>query len=60
MKTRTTLYADEGMILTDGEHFGKIVHLEIGADVSAWHEITDDEYESIVAKQEEQDYIELM
>lgn len=52
MKKRTTLYADEGMILTDGEHFGKIVHLEIGADASKWHEITMEEYESILAEQE--------
>ena len=47
MKQRTTLYADEGMILTDGEHFGRIVHLEVGADASAWHEITAKEYEEI-------------
>mgnify|MGYP003294775455 CR=1 FL=1 len=47
MKTRTTLYADENMILTDGEHFGKIVHLEIGADASVWHEITMEEYAAL-------------
>lgn len=52
MKSRITLYADDGMILTDGEHFGKIVHLEIGADVSAWHEITTEEYTNILAEQE--------
>lgn len=48
MKARTTLYAEEGMMLTDGEHFGKIAHLEIGADASAWHEITDEEYEAAI------------
>ena len=47
MKQRITLYADEGMILTDGEHFGKIVHLEVGADASVWQEITEKEYEEI-------------
>ena len=52
MKTRTTLYAEDGMMLTDGEHFGKIVHLEIGADASKWHEITKEEYERILAEQE--------
>lgn len=52
MKARTTLYADEGMMLTNGEHFGKIVHLEIGADASAWHEITQEEYEAIEAAAE--------
>lgn len=50
MKQRTTLYADEGMMLTDGEHFGKIVHLEIGADASKWREITKEEYDSILAE----------
>lgn len=53
MKARTTLYADEGMMLTNGEHFGKIVHLEIGADASAWHEITQEEYEAIEAEIED-------
>jgi len=48
MKSRITLYADDGMILTNGEHFGKIVHLEVGADASAWHEITREEYEELL------------
>ncbi|MBO5305816.1 MAG: hypothetical protein J6B12_03530 [Clostridia bacterium] len=47
MKTRMTLYADEGMILTDGEHFGTIIHLEVGADASKYHEITREEYEEL-------------
>lgn len=54
MKARTTLYADGGMILTDGENFGRIVHLEIGADASKWHEITNEEYERILAEQEQE------
>jgi hypothetical protein len=53
MKARTTLYADEGMILTDGEHFGKIVHLEIGADASKWYEITEARYEELMKAEEE-------
>jgi len=53
MKSRITLYADDGMILTNGEHFGKIVHLEVGADANAWHEITREEYEKLLAEQEE-------
>lgn len=53
MKARTTLYADEGMILTDGEHFGRIIHLAVGADASAWHEITAEEYEVIMKEREE-------
>jgi hypothetical protein len=54
MKTRTTLYAEEGMILTDGDNFGRIVHLAVGADASKWHEITEEEYEEILARQQEQ------
>ncbi len=50
MKTRTTLYADEGMILTDGEHFGTVIHLAVNADALAWHEITREEYEEILSR----------
>ena len=53
MKTRTTLYADEGMILTDGENFGRIVHLAVDADASKWHEIPQKEYERILKEREE-------
>ena len=49
MKARTTLYAEDGMMLTDGENFGRIVHLAVGADPKAWYEITEEEYEQIIA-----------
>ena len=39
MKTRITLYAEEGMVLTDGEHYGSVVTLAVDADASAWREI---------------------
>lgn len=52
MKTKITLIADEGMILTDGEHFGKTVYLPSGKDGSAWHEITEEEYSAIMAEKE--------
>lgn len=58
MKTRTTLYADEGMILTDGEHFGKIVHLEVGADAKAWYEITQKRYEELLKAKENAEQME--
>lgn len=45
MKTRTVLHADEGMILTDGTHYGRIVYLAPDDDGSAWHEIPKTEYE---------------
>ena len=50
MKARTTLYAEEGMILTNGEHFGRVVHLAEGANASAWYEITEKEYEERQAR----------
>ena len=53
MKKRTTLYADENMMLTDGEHFGNIIHLEIGADAERYYEITLEEYERITKEREE-------
>lgn len=52
MKQRTTLYAEEGMILTDGEHFGTIIHLAVDSDAENWHEITLDEYNKIIIKEE--------
>lgn len=53
MKTRTTLYAENGMVLTDGENFGRIVHLAVDADAEKWHEITEAEYEAIRKAEEE-------
>lgn len=55
MKTETIkqviLTADEGMYLTNGETYGKTVVLPESADVSAWHEITETEYEAIFEEQ---------
>lgn len=52
MKQRTTLYAEDGMVLTDGENYGRIVHLSVDADASRWYEITEAEYEQIIAETE--------
>ena len=43
MKTRITLYAEEGMLLTDGEICGKVIHLALGEDASAFYEIPEAE-----------------
>jgi hypothetical protein len=40
------LTADEGMILTDGEHFAKAVLLSFDADESMWREIPATEEEN--------------
>lgn len=53
MKQRITLYAEEGMILTDGEHFGTIIHLALGADAESYREITMADYERTIREREE-------
>ena len=49
--TRIKLTASEGMMLTDGENYGKEVFLAVDGDQSAWREITEAEYEKIVEEQ---------
>ncbi len=51
--TRIKMTASEGMVLTDGEHYGKEVFLAEGADSDAWREITLEEYDKILIKQQE-------
>ncbi len=50
--TRIKLTASEGMVLTDGEHYGKEVFLAVDADKSSWHEITEAEYEAKMTEKE--------
>jgi hypothetical protein len=45
MKTKITLIADEGKILTDGKMFGRIVYLGAGADPADYYEIDEAAYE---------------
>ena len=42
------LIANEGMILTNGEAFGRVVFLGTGDSAENWHEITEAEYEVLV------------
>ena len=44
--TRINLTASEGMMLTDGENYGREVFLAEDADQSLWYEITQEEYEA--------------
>lgn len=53
MKQRITLYAEDGMILTDGESYGTVIHLALDSDAEKWHEITREEYEKTLREQEE-------
>lgn len=40
---RKVLKASEGMMLTDGVNFGRIVYLADDADASAWREVSEKE-----------------
>ena len=46
------LTASEGMVLTNGEVYGKEIYLGVNDSADNWHEITDAEYEKIVAEQD--------
>ncbi len=47
------LTAADGMILTNGDAYGKEVFLGKDDDVSNWREITEAEYEAIMAAEAE-------
>jgi hypothetical protein len=44
---KTTIEADEGMILTNGTAFGVIVYLGNNDSIDNWHEITEEEAERL-------------
>ena len=44
---------DEGMVLTNGETFSKEVYLGTNDKAENWHEITEEEYQELLRKQEE-------
>ena len=48
MKSMTTLYADEGMILTDGENYGTTMQLAEGRTGDDIREISMEEYNNIL------------
>lgn len=52
MRKMTTLYADEGMVLTDGRNYGTTISLAEGESGEKYKEITKEEYNQIIAESE--------
>ena len=46
-KSRKVLYAEDGMVLTNGKIFGTVIYLAEGVDESDFREITRKEYEKL-------------
>ena len=53
MKTTTVLYADNGMVLTNGEIYGTTIFLAVGDKIENYYEITKEEYDRIVEENNE-------
>lgn len=47
MRSRTVLYAEEGMILTDGETYGKQIFLAEGKSAEHYREIAEEEAQKL-------------
>ena len=54
MKTRTVIYADEGKILTNGEIYGTQIFLAEGQSADEFYEISQEEYDTILAAEAEE------
>lgn len=54
MKTRTVIYADEGKVLTNGEIYGTQIFLAEGQSADDFHEISQQEYDAILAAEAEE------
>lgn len=50
----TKITASDGMVLTNSETYSKEIYLGCNDRIENWHEITDEEYEEILKKQEEE------
>ena len=51
MKSRTVLYADPGMVLTDGETYGKQIFLAEDRSADEFYEITEERAAEIEREQ---------
>lgn len=50
---RQILIANKGMVLTDGEIYGKKIYLSVGESADKFYEITDEQYWELMAESEE-------
>ena len=57
IETRVVLKAEEGMILTDGETYGRTVMLAEDRNADEFHEITEEEYNEIIKEEQENNEI---
>jgi hypothetical protein len=48
MSERVILTADEGMVYTNGTNYGRVIYLAVGADPTAYYQITEVEYNAIM------------
>ena len=48
---RTPIIANEGKVLTNGEIYGKMIYLADGVSPDTFYEITDAEYQEILAEE---------
>ena len=55
-KKKDKLYAEDGMMLTDGVHYGVEVKLAEGADASVWYEISEEEYNTMMKSERKDIY----
>lgn len=49
--SRVKLTATEGMVLTNGETYGREIFLGTGDSPDNWYEITEEKYQAILEKQ---------
>ena len=50
MKQRVILYADDGMVLTDGNHYGKVLYLGSDSNPDDFYEVSEEEYNKALKK----------